>query len=248
MELFRHLFVLAIFVGAGVIGSASQSIAQEDSSRKGQNTPAVAKALPADIDPESLTRLPLVKREDLDEYGKKVYDMVTSSDPRYKDGVPGPPGMWMYDPVVAEHLFPIRNYIRTKIPLGQRFVELAILVTSRELDSQFEWTAHESIGRAAGLTEEVIEVVKYRQDPSKLGDKEALIIRFGRELIGERKVRSDTFAQALKVFGKQGVMDLTATMGLYQFINTTTVAFDGHRPPGQPGPSLPRLPGRGETH
>jgi len=227
----------------GVVGCACVASAQINSSGTSQRTSEIAKVqLPKDVYPDSLARLPLVKREEMDEYGKQVYDTVARSNPRYKDGVPGPVGMWMYSPRLAEHLIPIRNYIRTETPLGQRLVELAILVTARETDNQFEWAAHETIARNEGLESEIIEIIKYRQEPSNLGEKEALIIRFGRELVGERKVHSETFADLLKVFGKQGLMDLQATMSLYNFMNETIITFDAHRERDREYPILPPLP------
>ena len=242
MKSLQNSFVFGVAMIAGMSGFAVQGVAQQGPPGQGQSPSAVSSSeLPKDIDPGSLTRLPLVKREDLDEYGKKVYDAVTISDPRYKDGVPGPLGMWMYDPFLAEHLIPVRNYLRSKTQFDRRLTELAILVTSRELNNQFEWTSHEPGARNAGLEPEIVDIVKYRKDASKLGEKEALIIRFGRELIGDKKLSSDTFARALKMFGKQGVMDLSALMGFYTFIYTTIVTFDAQHSPDQK-PLLPPLP------
>ena len=71
------------------------------------------------------------------------------------------------------------------------------------------------MARQDGLEAGIIDVVKYRRNIAGLGEKEAVIIRFGRELFGEKKVRSDTFAQAVKLFGRPGVVDLAALMGYY---------------------------------
>ncbi len=67
----------------------------------------------------------------------------------------------------------------------------------------------------------------------RLGEKEALIIRFGRELFGDRKVSSETFAGVVQTFGKQAVVDLSAVMGYYSFIATTINAFDLQLSPDQ---------------
>ena len=40
---------------------------------------------------------------------------------------------------------------------------MAILVTAREIDSQFEWTAHEPVALKEGLSQEIIDIVKYRK-------------------------------------------------------------------------------------
>jgi 4-carboxymuconolactone decarboxylase len=109
----------------------------------------------------------------------------------------------------------VNQYLRYETALERRLTELAILVTARELDNQFEWTAHEPVALKEGLDAGIIEVVKHRKPISGLGTKEALIISLGRKLFGERKVDPETFARAREVFGSRGVVNLAALMGNY---------------------------------
>jgi 4-carboxymuconolactone decarboxylase len=104
--------------------------------------------------------------------------------------------------------------------------ELAILVTARELDHQFEWTAHEPVALREGLEPEIVDVVKYRRPISGLGDREAVIISLGRELLRDLKVRSETFARAVALFGRQGVLDLAALIGDYAMTAIILTTFD----------------------
>ena len=41
---------------------------------------ATSAALPKDVDPQSLSRLPIVKRDDLDDDGKRIYDMLAGGE------------------------------------------------------------------------------------------------------------------------------------------------------------------------
>ena len=109
----------------------------------------------------------------------------------------------------------VNQYLRYETALEQRLTELAILVTARELDNQFEWTAHEPVALKEELDPEIIDVVKHRRPISGLGTKEALIISLGRKLFRERKVDSETFAHALEVFGPRGIVELASVMGNY---------------------------------
>ena len=59
--------------------------------------------LPEDVDPESLSRLPLVKREDMDEQGKRFYDSVVGPQSRTLVGLQGPSGIWLHSPRLGEH-------------------------------------------------------------------------------------------------------------------------------------------------
>ena len=194
--------------------------------------------LPQDVDPDSLSRLPFVKREELDEQGQRLYDVTVSPQGRTIVGLQGPGGIWLHSPKLAERVRAANQYLRYETDLGRRLTELAILVTARELDQQFEWTAHEPVALKEGLDPAVIDVVKYRRPVSGLGDKEALIVSFGRELFRERKVRAGTFARALEVFGRQGVVNLAALMGTYAMTAVILSAFDQQLRPDRP-PLLP---------
>ena len=185
------------------------------------------RTFPKDIDPGSRARLPNVKREDLDAEGKKTYDSIVNENTPYSHGLPAPIGMWMNSPKMAQHILPAYMYLRFGNSFGTRLTELAILVAAREINSQYQWTSHEPVALKAGLEQEIIDVVKYRRRVTGLGEKEALIIVFGRELLGDRKVTSETFAHALKVFGKVGVTDMAGLMAFYQFLFVSSnVPFD----------------------
>jgi 4-carboxymuconolactone decarboxylase len=65
----------------------------------------------------------------------------------------------------------------------------------------------------------VIDVIKYDQPLTGLAETDAAAIRFGRELFRDKKVSSETFAQAVKLFGRQGVVEMVAVMGNYYMVS-----------------------------
>ena len=173
------------------------------------------RALPRDVHPESLSRLPLLARGELDEHGRQLYDTVVGPQSRTLMGLRGPSGIWLHSPKLAGYLRAANQYLRFETGLDRRLTELAILVTAREVDNQFEWTAHEPAALAEGLPPRIIDVVKRRKPTSGLGQKEALIVGFGRELFRTRRLRSRTYARAVELFGRRGVLELAALMGNY---------------------------------
>lgn len=192
--------------------------------------------------PSSLSRLPLLERHELDAEGQTHYDTVVSPQSRTLVGLRGPSGIWLHSPKLAGFLRAANQYLRFETLLDRRLTELAILVTARELDNQFEWTAHEPAALAEGLDAEIIEIVKRRKPvarPGKrLGKKEAVIIQLGRELFGKRKLGSATYARAVALFGRRGVLELAALMGNYAMTAVILDTVDQHLPPGQK-PLLP---------
>src|ERR1700740_3458668 len=151
--------------------------------------------LPPDVHPESLSRLPLRRREEVDEQGQRFYDAVVGPQSRTLVGLRGPSGIWLHSPELGERVRAVNQYLRFEAPLGRRLTELAILVTARELDNQFEWTAHEPAALAEGLGQDIIDVVKHRRPSVGLEAPESTIVDFGREVFRDKKVRPETFAR-----------------------------------------------------
>jgi len=184
--------------------------------------------LPPDVHPESLSRLPLRRREEMDEQGQRFYDTVVGPQSRTLVGLRGPSGIWLHSPALGERMRPVNQYLRYETALGRRLTELAILVTARELDNQFEWTAHEPAALADGLSQDVIDIVKYRRPLIGAGAAESAIIAFGREVLRDKKVSSETFARAVELFGHEGVVNLAALMGNYAATAIMLNAVDQH--------------------
>lgn len=196
--------------------------------------------IPPDIQEDSWARLPTIERASLDADGQRVFDSIVNPDSRYASGLRGPIGMWMYSPPMAEHLFPASTYLRFghDNERDQRLVELAILTAARALNSQYEWSAHEGLGRTAGLEEEIIELLRHGRPVDVdgvqgLGETERTVVTMVRQLILEPRVAPETFQTARRLFGEQGLMDLAGLVGHYTTVNYTLKTFDVQRAPGQ---------------
>ena len=194
--------------------------------------------IPDDIHMDSLARLPQIQRENLNTLGRSAFDTYVSPGTGYETGLRGPVGMWMHSPVLAEAVFDLRQRVRYGTPKDQRLTELIILTTAREISNQYEWSAHEPLGQAAGLEQDIIEVIKYRKDMNSLpsiegfGEIEQTLVQFTRELVSEEKVRTPTFNKAIELFGNEGVVDIVGLVGYYNFVAMTLKAFDVQRPVG----------------
>ena len=209
-------------------------------SGKQTSAPARSATLPADINSDSLNRLPVVKREQMDENGKQVYDHVAGGAGKIASPT-GPASIELYSPGAAEPLRRLNEYLRRPGNLlGNSITELAILVAAREGDSQYVWSAHEPAALKAGIAQPVIDVVKYNRDVSGLGEKETVVIRLGRQLLREHKLDSGTFAKVVELFGKQGTVELVTLMGDYTLNGLLLDALDQHLPADR----KPLLPSR----
>jgi 4-carboxymuconolactone decarboxylase len=200
---------------------------------------AQTQPLPPDINPVTLSRLPPVTPADLDEEGQKLLAARQNVNP-----APGPGHIGIYNPKASEGTGALGRALGVPTGensrLGQRMYQLVVLITAREIDQQYEWSAHEPMGLRAGLEQSVIDVVKYDRDVKGLAEKDATAIQFLRTLLRDHKVSSELFAKQIQLFGRQNTVEMMQLMGDYFTVGTMMNAADQHLPPNRP-PLLPAL-------
>jgi 4-carboxymuconolactone decarboxylase len=231
MKSFRTLIGLLLVIGTSVAaGHGLSGLSEQVATSAGGTSPQVSSGIfPKDVHADTGNRLPAIKRDALDDAGKKLFDMRGPADAF------GPAGIRLYSPSVAEYMGSVNDYLRHKSGLDPRLVELAILVTARESDSEYVWTAHEPQGLKMGLQQETIDIVRYRKSTDGLAEKDAVIIALGREALGKHHVSSATAARALSQFGNQGLVNIVSLMGDYASTAILLNAFDQHvRPTDKP--------------
>jgi 4-carboxymuconolactone decarboxylase len=184
--------------------------------------PQAQNSLPPDIHPVTLSRLPPVTPEDLDEEGRRLLAARTNFTPG-----PGPTHITVYSPRELDLGIPSGE----KSPVGARYFQLAVLITAREIDQQYEWSAHEPAGLRQGLEQSVIDVVKYNRDVAGLSDKDATVITFGRALFREHHVSSELWKKMVGHFGRQRTVQMMAIMGDYFRVGFMLNAVDQQLPP-----------------
>jgi len=210
----RHLYwTAALVLTSGVLFAAAQSA-----------------TLPADLDPQSRARLPYLQRKDMDENNQKIFEQLPGLS---KEGVlSGPLAFAAYNPGVAKALFDLHN-AAVGGTLTPHVRELAIMVACRETNYSLEWNGHEAAARKAGVDPKVLEVVRSRGALTGLDESDAAVIRFGRQMLSDKKVDSATFAKVAQLLGRRGAMDLVAVMNTYAVSGFYALAVDEHMPPGR---------------
>ena len=173
---------------------------------------------PDDVDPQSRSRLPLLPapaqqlRSTPSLYGRTLSPQGTG------------PGQIRGHGAGRESL---------EANVARPLLDLAILVTARAYDDQYTWTLTEPVAVENGLDPAVIDVVRSGGPVAGLGDKEAALIDFGRQLFGPHTVTSETYASALEaVGGSTNLVDLVDLMAQHVSDAVLLIAFDQHLPAG----------------
>ena len=194
-----------------------------------------AQQLPADLDATSRARLPYLQRKDTDESAKRLFDIFVRNSNTPTDQLRGPLAFASYNAPVATALLDLHDgAVGKSSSLDAHVRELAILVACRATNYNFEFNGHEPAAVRAGVDQKVIDIVRTNGALTGISDADAAVIRFGREMLNDRKVSSATFAKAKELYGAKGTMDLVAVMSTYAVSGFYAIAVDEHAAPGQP--------------
>lgn len=143
----------------------------------------------------------------------------------------GPFNAMLITPDVGTPLQEIGSAIRYKTAFSARVREIAILELSRIRKSEFEWYAHERVGKAAGLTDDELIALASGAAAPTLDAQEALV----RELVGtillERDLDDATFARAIDALGESLLNDLITLVGYYDLLSLSLRIWRTPLPP-----------------
>jgi 4-carboxymuconolactone decarboxylase len=143
-----------------------------------------------------------------------------------------PVEVWLRSPGLAERAQSLGEYCRFETALPPRLAEIAILVSARHWRAQFEWWAHARLARDAGIDEAVIEAIRTRREPPLADAQSRLVYRFARALLADGRVDDALFAEAQRLLGERGVVDLVGIVGYYALVSMTLNAFEVPTPDG----------------
>jgi 4-carboxymuconolactone decarboxylase len=194
--------------------------------------PGTDPTLPKDVYASSRARVPLIQRAQLTSDDDRArYDAIGTTS---LAGLQGPAGIALYSTKATAHSTALNRYLRSSSGLDRRLSELVMLVSAREMDSAFEWSAHEPVARSAGLEAAIIDIVRYRAPADGLPDREATIIALGREALGAHAVTPETFATAQRLFGTETLLNICLLLGNYAMTAVVLHTFGVELPPGVP--------------
>jgi 4-carboxymuconolactone decarboxylase len=151
--------------------------------------------------------------------------------------VGGPFGVLMHSPGLAQKVCEAGAWVRLNSTLKPAERELVIIAVAREKDAAYEWASHVRTGRGVGLREEAIDAVRNCEDVSQLQPDERDIVTFVRQLLQTNRVEQALFDELVRRHGERWLVELTATIGQYQYISAINNAFEI-----QPGPDADPLP------
>jgi 4-carboxymuconolactone decarboxylase len=163
-------------------------------------------------------RMPEMTLEKMTPAQRSIAEAITNG-PRGR--MSGPFNAWLRNPVLADRLQKVGEYVRFNTSLDKRINEMAIIMTAQAWRAQYEWYAHAPLAIKAGLDPEVVKAIGAGRKPENMKDDEAIVWEFTTQLRRDHSVDDAIYARALEKFGEQGIIDLVAVNGYYDVVSMT---------------------------
>lgn len=183
-----------------------------------------------------MSRITSRRPDDLDPEQRALYDSIAggkrAQGPRVFDltdpdgSLLGPFAPLLIEPSLGAAVSTLGEAIRFHSSLSDRIREIAILVVASHRSSEFEWYAHERMGRHVGLDDSVLGALRAGTRPELSDHGELVAWSVVAELVGSRHLGEETFATAVEHLGDRGVFELAALVGYYELLATLMEAFD----------------------
>jgi 4-carboxymuconolactone decarboxylase len=176
-----------------------------------------------------MARLDRPSREDLGSGGQGAWDHVMGS----RGHIGGPFTVLVHSPELCKRVSDVGAYARFESSLDKGLRTIAVMMTARAFNCRFEWAGWTKQAREADVPEAIIEAIRERRKPDNLTPDQALVMEFGRQILGAaHRVDPETYNAALGRFGLQGTIDLAMTFGYFAMLTFTLNTFEVDVPEG----------------
>jgi 4-carboxymuconolactone decarboxylase len=183
----------------------------------------------------SAARIPKLEPAALDEDQRALYDAIaggrraqgpqlfrlTDSEGRLE----GPFNAFLLQPRLGSALQALGSAVRYDTGLDDRCREIAILVVAAHWESEFEWYAHEAVGRSVGLGDAELAAVRdgrYTEltaardgRRAALAIREAVVARTVAALVARGDLGDAEYREAVDHIGTPGLFELLTLVGYY---------------------------------
>ena len=183
-----------------------------------------------------MSRLPELRRDDLDPAGQDVWDKIvgTRGDQLVTEtgGLAGPFNAFLHAPDVGRRLTSLGAALRFGTSIERRLSEVAIITVGSRWKAEFEWWAHARMAREHGVPDSAVDAIGRGEEPEFEADDERAIYAAASELARTGQVSQASYDGACTLLGDTGMVELVSLCGYYTLISFLLNAFAVPLPPG----------------
>jgi 4-carboxymuconolactone decarboxylase len=179
-------------------------------------------------------RIARLEPEEMTPRQREVHDRIAGK----RGKVRGPYQIWIQSPELCDRQEAMTSYCRWECSLPEKLREFGLLIAARAYDAQYSWNAHVDPALKLGIAPEIVEALATKKTPIFTQEDERVFYAFAMELLETHFVSQKTFDEGMKIFGKQGVVDIVANIGAFvtlaMCLNTFEVDLQPDRTPPFP--------------
>jgi 4-carboxymuconolactone decarboxylase len=183
-----------------------------------------------------MSRLPYLRRDDLDPDGEAVWDAVVSTRGQqvvHEEGhLTGPFNALLHSPGVGLRVADLGAALRYHSSIDDDLLQIVILTVAVRWKAEYEWWAHAQIAVARHVPDEVIAAIGRGETPSFGTDGGRVVHAVARQLVDDGQGEASTPTEAQTLPGDQGLVELVALCGYYTLISFGLNAFHIPLPDG----------------
>ena len=166
-------------------------------------------------------------------YAEIPYDQMT---PEQQDAyrslietrgrLPGPNKIYVHNPKLAKVIGPFGGHFRKGYSLSEREREIAVCVVTSHWRSAYPTSAHERIGKQAGLPSDKVEAILCGLPTHFDDEREQVVYETAIALTNGRWVPRGLYERAVKALGHVSITDVITLMGHYSSVAMTLAFYD----------------------
>lgn len=183
-----------------------------------------------------MSRLPILRHDDLGPDGRRVWESVVGTRGSQlvgeHGGLIGPFNAFVHAPDVGRHLAALGAAVRFGTSIERRLAEVAIITVGARWKAEFEWWAHARMAREHGVPGAVVDAIGRGEEPPFAADDERAVYEVACQLTRTGQLGQGTYDAAQRLLGDTGVVELVALCGYYTLVSYLLNAFAVPLPPG----------------
>lgn len=141
-------------------------------------------------------------------------------------GIHGPYAAWIKRPKLAEGMFNTLIALRDLSVLPRRTRMVATITVIRHWGAEYAWGVNKPLALDAGVPAAVVEAIEARRTPEFSDANDRIAWQVATELLNDRKLSDETFAQGATALGDDALVELIAVVGYFSAVALTVVAYD----------------------
>lgn len=192
-------------------------------------------------------RLSWPRPEELDPARRAVYDAIVAG-PRAagpfqlvdaEGRLEGPFNAMLLSPGAGLALQELGAAVRYRTSLPDRLREIAILALAAVLRSDFEWYAHERLGRGIGLSDAELTALRVGGTADTFSAEELAVVDATRALATTGDLDDEAFVSAHLALGQEALAEVVVLVGYYQLLAMLLRVWRTPLPAGETSPFPP---------